>query len=76
MLPFERECYCHSLIILCLYFLQSAGVQFPQRAPVVQSNCPGSQPIKTSNTPDGEWALPRDECDAQQAESQTVPESR
>lgn len=59
----------------CLYVLQSAGVQFPQSAHVVQANHPSSQPINTNNVPNGE-ASPRVERIAQQAESQAVPESR
>ncbi|XP_061374412.1 TOM1-like protein 5 isoform X2 [Gastrolobium bilobum] len=57
------------------YDLVSAGVQFPQRAQVVQSNHPSSQPSRTSNIPNRELASPRHEGVAQQAESQTVPES-
>lgn len=63
-----------------LYFLQNAGVQFPQRDQVVQSNDPSSQPNRTNNVPNREQAAPRHEprheAVAQQAESQTVPESR
>ncbi|TKY73760.1 Target of Myb protein 1 [Spatholobus suberectus] len=57
------------------YDLVSAGVQFPQRDQVVQSNHPTSQPSRTGNVPNREQAAPRHEAVAQQAESQTVPES-
>ncbi|KAI4336497.1 hypothetical protein L6164_015019 [Bauhinia variegata] len=57
------------------YDLVRAGVQFPQRANVVQSNQPSSQPARTSNIPNGEQAFPREEIVARQTESQTVPES-
>ncbi|KAI4343509.1 hypothetical protein L6164_010849 [Bauhinia variegata] len=57
------------------YDLVSAGVQFPQRTHDLQSNHPSSQPTSTNNVPNGEKALPRQEIVAQQAESQTVPES-
>lgn len=63
-------------MIVGLYFLQSAGVQFPQRAQVVQSNHPSSQPNRSSNVPNSEQASPRHELVAQQAETQSVPESR
>jgi len=58
------------------YFLQSAGVQFPQRAQVVQSNHLSSQPNKTNNVPKREPSLLRREEVAQKAEPNTVPESR
>jgi len=58
------------------YFLQSAGVQFPQRAQVVQSNRPSSQPNNTNNVPKREPSLLRRGEVAQKAESDTVPESR
>ncbi|XP_020201950.1 TOM1-like protein 5 [Cajanus cajan] len=57
------------------YDLVSAGVQFPQSDQVVQSNHPSSQPSRTSNVPNREQAAPRHEVVAQQADSQTVPES-
>ncbi|XP_028786424.1 TOM1-like protein 5 [Neltuma alba] len=57
------------------YDLVSAGVKFPQRDRVVQSNHPSSQPTKISNVLNREWGSPREEGVAQQAESQTVPES-
>ncbi|RDX76368.1 TOM1-like protein 5 [Mucuna pruriens] len=59
------------------YDLVSAGVQFPQRDQVVQSNHPSSQsqPSRTSNVPNREQASPRHETVAPPAESQTVPES-
>ncbi|TKY60493.1 TOM protein 2 [Spatholobus suberectus] len=53
------------------YDLVSAGVQFPQRDQVTQSNHPRSQPNRTNNVPNREQTPPRH----QQAESQTVPES-
>lgn len=59
-----------------IYFLQSAGVQFPQRDRVVQSNNPSSQPSTIINILNSERATPRDEGVAQQEETQTVPESR
>ncbi|CAL0325228.1 unnamed protein product [Lupinus luteus] len=55
--------------------LVRAGVQFPQRAQVVQSNRPTSQLNRTNNVPNREQALPRQGGVAQHAESQTVPES-
>jgi len=61
---------------LVFFFLQSAGVQFSQRDQVVQSDHPSSQPNRTSNVPNREQAAPRHEAVSQQAESQTVPESR
>ncbi|KAL2347144.1 hypothetical protein Fmac_001144 [Flemingia macrophylla] len=57
------------------YDLVSAGVQFPQRDQVVQSNHRSSPPSRTSNVPKREQAAPRHEVVAPQAESQTVPES-
>ncbi|OIW18245.1 hypothetical protein TanjilG_06329 [Lupinus angustifolius] len=57
------------------YDLVSAGVQFPQRAQVVQSNCPSSQPNRTNNVPKREYALPSHGEVAQPAESRTVPGS-
>ncbi|XP_027340605.1 TOM1-like protein 5 isoform X2 [Abrus precatorius] len=57
------------------YDLVSAGVQFPQRPQVVQSNRPHSQPNRTNNVPNREQAPPRHEGVPQQSESRTVPES-
>ncbi|CAJ1974764.1 unnamed protein product [Sphenostylis stenocarpa] len=57
------------------YELVSAGVQFSQRDQVAQSNHPSSQPNRTTNVTNWEQAAPRHEVVAQQAESQTVPES-
>ncbi|XP_057417844.1 TOM1-like protein 5 isoform X1 [Lotus japonicus] len=56
------------------YELVSAGVQFPQRAEVVQSNRPRSQPNRANNVPNREKPSLRHEVLAQ-PESQTVPES-
>ncbi|KAI9114349.1 hypothetical protein K1719_014577 [Acacia pycnantha] len=56
------------------YDLVSAGVKFPQRDRVVQSNHPSSQPTKISNVLNREWGSPREEGVAQQAESETVSE--
>ncbi|KAH1135331.1 hypothetical protein GLYMA_05G197500v4 [Glycine max] len=53
------------------YDLVSAGVQFPQRDQVTQSNRPRSQLNGINNVPNREQVPPRH----QQAESQTVPES-
>lgn len=58
------------------YYLQSAGVQFPQRAQVVQPNRPGSQPNRTNNVPNREQAPPGHGGVVQQAESGTVRGSR
>ncbi|XP_027333417.1 TOM1-like protein 5 isoform X2 [Abrus precatorius] len=57
------------------YDLVSAGVQFPQRDQLVQSNHPSSQPSRTNDVPNREQASPRHEAVAPQAEPQTVPES-
>ncbi|KAG4391502.1 hypothetical protein GLYMA_05G197500v4 [Glycine max] len=54
-----------------LYAVASAGVQFPQRDQVTQSNRPRSQLNGINNVPNREQVPPRH----QQAESQTVPES-
>lgn len=51
-------------------------MEFPRRAQVVQSNRPTSQPNRTNIVTNRKQALPRDGSVAQQAESQTVPESR
>ncbi|MED6158952.1 hypothetical protein PIB30_037761 [Stylosanthes scabra] len=56
------------------YELVSAGVQFPQRAEVVQSNHRNSQPNGTNNVPNREQPLPRPES-VPPKESETVPES-
>ncbi|CAJ1937693.1 unnamed protein product [Sphenostylis stenocarpa] len=53
------------------YDLVSAGVQFPQRNQVTQSNCPRSQLNGINNVPYAEQDPPRH----QPAESQTVTES-
>lgn len=57
------------------YDLVSAGVQFPQRAHVVQSNRPSLQPNTTNNVPKREPSPLRRGGVAQKAESNTVPES-
>jgi hypothetical protein len=51
-------------------------VQFPQRAQIVQSNNPSSQPNKTNNVPKREQVPLRHGGVPQKAESNTVPESR
>jgi len=57
---------------LCFSFFQSAGVQFPQRDQVTQSNRPHSQLNGINNVPKTDQAPTRH----QQVESQTVAESR
>ncbi|KAF1875570.1 hypothetical protein Lal_00006198 [Lupinus albus] len=57
------------------YDLVSAGVQFPQRDQVLQSNRPTAQLNRTNNVLNREQALPRQGGVAQHAQSQTVPES-
>ncbi|XP_045823370.1 TOM1-like protein 5 [Trifolium pratense] len=57
------------------YDLVSAGVQFPQRAPIVQSNRPSSQSNRTDNVPKRAQVPLRHEGVPQKAESNTVPES-
>ncbi|KAK7358752.1 hypothetical protein VNO77_00690 [Canavalia gladiata] len=58
------------------YELVSAGVQFPQRDQVVQSNRPCSQPNRTTNNvPNREQAPPKHGGVVHQSESQTVSES-
>jgi hypothetical protein len=64
----------HYLRHLVLYFLQNAGVQFPQSAQAVQSNNASSQPSRAGSVPNREQASPRQEVVVPQAE--TVPESR
>ncbi|MCH90358.1 TOM1-like protein 2-like, partial [Trifolium medium] len=54
---------------------QSAGVQFPQRAQIVQSNRPSSTPNRTDNVPKKEQVPLRHEGVPQKAESNIVPES-
>jgi hypothetical protein len=52
-------------------------VQFPQRAQIVQSNNPSSQPNKTNNNvPKREQVPLRHGGVPQKEESNTVPESR
>ncbi|XP_027187269.1 TOM1-like protein 5 isoform X2 [Cicer arietinum] len=60
------------------YDLVSAGVQFPQRAQVVQVSQPSSQPNRTNTLPKRDQDPPpyRHAEVAQKAESNTVPESR
>ncbi|XP_061369888.1 TOM1-like protein 5 [Gastrolobium bilobum] len=57
------------------YDLVNAGVQFPQRAQAVQSNRPNPQPNRTNNVLNREQDPPRHGGAAQQAETETVPES-
>ncbi|CAK8579062.1 unnamed protein product [Lathyrus sativus] len=57
------------------YDLVSAGVQFPQRAQHVKSNCPSSEPHRTNNVPKREQVPFRDGGVPQKAEPNTVPES-
>ncbi|KAL1347046.1 hypothetical protein HN51_020569 [Arachis hypogaea] len=56
------------------YELVSAGVQFPQRAEVVQSNHANSQPNGTNNVPNREQAPTRPES-VPPKDAETVPES-
>lgn len=58
------------------YFIQSAGVQFPQRAQLVQSNRPSSEPNRTNNVPKKEQVPLRHGGVPKKAEPNTVPESR
>lgn len=51
-------------------------MQFPQRAQVVQSNHPSSQPNRTNNIPNRDHVPPRHVGVAQRAEANVVPESR
>lgn len=57
------------------YDLVSAGVQFPQRAQLVQPNRPSSEPNRTNNVPKREQVLLRPGGVPQKAERNTVPES-
>ncbi|XP_058731141.1 TOM1-like protein 5 [Vicia villosa] len=57
------------------YDLVSAGVQFPQRAQLVQSNRPSSEPNRTNNVPKKEQVPLRHGGVPQKAERNTVPES-
>lgn len=75
-MPFEMTILKPKLQHLVLCFLQNAGVQFPQRDQVVQSNRASSQPSRPGNVPNREQDPSRHEGVVQQAESQTVPESR
>ncbi|CAL5214663.1 unnamed protein product [Lathyrus oleraceus] len=57
------------------YDLVSAGVQFPQRAQLVQSNRPSSEPNRTNNVPKKEQVPLRHGGVPKKAEPNTVPES-
>ncbi|KAF8411887.1 hypothetical protein HHK36_004445 [Tetracentron sinense] len=56
------------------FFLQSAGVEFPQRPRVLPSDHPTSK-VQNNNLPSGKPVSPKHEGVAQQADPQMVPES-
>ncbi|OMP12822.1 VHS domain-containing protein [Corchorus olitorius] len=64
-----------ALVEIMSTFLESVGVQFPQRSHATPSDTPTSL-ANTNNTLNGQLASARHEAVAQQAETKSVPESR